>query len=255
MRQLDENAWPRGKSNRELKALGGDNAERARQRPDVIAARERYVPNGLLDWADVPDWIRSESAADKPAEYRTFDHNDRLVRAERPVVEYVGPDDSSVRSVRSTPALEDLRCLSLGLERAYGWRPAAAVAFVLANVVPVTGPRLVESTATGAQPKISVTGIDPSDDPEAVAAIIRREREQLGEQFGLRKPSDTDRERFAKLSAYAAKHGTGVNPLTCWNRKYLERRGWTYSRRDSFYRAANRAEAALGRPKGPRSSR
>lgn len=232
MRRSSPKAWPRGPSVRRLKAMADATADEARKRADVKAARAKYVPDGLLEWIDLRDWIEARSSEGDPVEFVTRDNHDRIVRRERPVVCFCVPGERSVRAVRTTEFLEELRWLSLSLERLYGWRSAAAVVFVLSDRVPVESPRFNERTRADGTVEVGVTGIDRLADPEGIAEILRANR-----------PSATEL-KYTALLEHAAEFGTGTKSHVVWNSRHLKSgTGWEYSETSSFDRAIRQARS------------
>jgi hypothetical protein len=178
-------------------------------------------------------------AGGEPVEHQTFDQRGALVNREKPEVAIFGPDDEWVRYSLSTEELEPLRSVSELLAKHFGWHPARAVNFLLAGVVPITGPRIgTREVIDGGGRRITarVENVD-LEDQELVADALRRR----GKRLGLRKRQLTPKqlERLQAVAEVASVHGDGVQGREAFNRAYPNVR---YRTRGSWHRAVKRAQ-------------
>lgn len=234
----------RAKSSAEVKRESEALAERAAARPDVKEVRRQYLDGSPMARAQVPGWIEAASAKGEREECVTT--GPAGTKKEHPAVQYAGPDDTWVRSIHSTDYLKPLRLLSERLARDYGWREAAAINFVLADVAPLALPRRTVTQKFDAEgrahPKVSYENVDLLEDPHALKEAHQRVRRDLG--FTGRRKTEAVARRQAALLNFVARHGTGEAARRKWNERYrADQPGWASGDLKDWKTAIKRARA------------
>jgi hypothetical protein len=140
--------------------------------------------------------------------------------------------------------LEALRVLSEQLANDYGWQPAQATSFILADATPMLPGIRVRTIRRFGKPRpveVSVVASHESQEPEAVAAAVRRVRAREG--LRQRRPD----ERTAALADFMVGRKADDESRIAW-RNACRANGhpdWSYSEPSSFHKAVKRARRAF----------
>lgn len=226
-----------------LEAISRLFALEAAQDDDVRVFRERYLPDGLLTWKEVQDWIdshlRLEGAPTRSVEVvlpegselrydpsrRAFtvdpplvleDVTGLLVKVSVQALTYALPGDRSTRSIPIPRggALDALRATAERLAKHYRWNEAAAAVFLLTGLDPLVSVARV-TTEVRSLPAASriVLSIDPALSDAQVAAIYKEQKRRLSSR---RMRSITP--KHLRLAVFAAERRPGMS----WEKIRLE---------------------------------
>lgn len=243
IRRIPQRAKARGLSADQIHADSRRRADRARrvEQASLAAYRGEYLGGEILPRREITAWI--EDRGDTPTDYETLAGGE-VVSRERRVLEYDNGSGWSV-GIETTHGgpLERLRELSERLAQTYGWQPAQAVSFVLADASPVlAGIRLrtVRSFGSVRREDVQVAAVHERQEPEAVAAAVRRARRREGS--AQRRPDD----RQGALADFMLGRSAGEESRLEWWRycHELGRSEWAYGNRSAFHVAVQRARRA-----------
>lgn len=234
---------PRGMSADKLVDASRRRADRARRREaDALAAfRSRHLDGGVLGGDALPAWI--ERHREPATDYETFADGE-LVQVERRCLEYDnGSGFVQYVECRRGGVLDELRILGERLARTYGWQPAQATSFVLADLSPMlAGVRVAVSRRFGATEEATVRVVDahPHQEPETISRTLRAVRQREG--LSQRRPDA----RQAALADFMLGRAVDEAARIAWRRHCREagRPDWPYSDRSAFSHAVTRARAA-----------
>lgn len=207
-------------------------AEQAAEHEDVIRFRETYLSGGLLDAADVDEWIKARRPG-KGGPVTSL----LVLRYAAAGVEHSVPIDLDDRG-----PLPQLHGVAYVLTRAYPWQESTATTFVLTGRAPLASRLLVTADtarANAASARINLT-VDPTIDPKEVESAYRRVR---GELFGGNRYRPLS-EKHIRLAMFPME-GTPAEDMARWNRKNSD---WKYDRVNNFARDRRRARERLLEP-------
>ena len=252
-------------------------AELARARSDVREFRQAFLKDQIILWKDIESWLESHTASSNlyavikcPATCRPFYQEGRWTLDPLPpaltiekllpleVLFYMTPDEDCVKSVPvgGDGSLFELLVLSGKLCHEYGWEPAQAVVFLLADCVPVVS--LFRATASfnleySSLCRITMT-VDPVTTPRELAAKYAKLRRQLftpqtGAKRTRPKRVRAISEKHAQLAMFSVRNGPlDQKQMSVWNRLNP---AWRYERYSIFSRDARVAKARLLRQLDP----
>lgn len=233
-------------------ASAGVNASLASKDDEVIAFRNKHLPDGLLKQDQVEEWIsrivEEEGRGDRIAEVPiprtllrgTSDLRIRdLIRILRhlPPEQPVGgcdnylafgvPEDRYQRLVPVSGAGKTgaLKRVAAKLGRDFGWQEGLAVVFVLTGAVPIPwiATLSVEGPIGGSSRVIRID-VDARCAPQRLAAEFARVREKaLGvEKGGRYKPITSERSMHLALFHVESPEGTWRERMECWNKEHSQ---------------------------------
>lgn len=249
-------------------------ARQAAADPDVVAFRNTHLPNGLIPWTDIEQWIIEQSVKDGE---RTSDVSFTIppgtavewegptarfnppiaevtagIRFSSRVLAYARPSDRAVRrrTVSAGGVLDQLAQLGEALAGAFGWQPVQAAVFVLTGVTPMIA--TVRTTVSAAKVRYEsdldwarriTLDVDPGASPQEVLEAFEEARREY-HHAGRRRTSV----KHLRLAAFTgAEHAdrTWAERFRLWNEQFPE---WAYSEQSNFRRDAAEAQRRLMSP-------
>jgi len=242
--------------------------------PLVLAFRARYIPDGLIPWAEVDQWIQGHAESEGKGasdirftipEQTTHEWIGPTVRFTPPIAEITGevsfsgrvlayalPGDQAVRRcfVKAGGVLDQLSKLGEILADAFGWQPVQATMFILTGVTPMITIVRVSSPAFKVRHNVNLDwarritlDIDPAATPQEVLDAFEQAR---SEQSPTKRRSLTP--KHLRLAAFAcAQHPNQpwAERHRLWNQQFPE---WSYREQSNFRRDAAQARDRLLNP-------
>ncbi|MDW8069740.1 MAG: hypothetical protein RML46_12615 [Anaerolineae bacterium] len=182
-------------------------AQMAADLPPVRHFRCQFLPDGLLQWEEVGDWIRAQAVQDgppsswvefalPPGHRLEYDWESRMCRIVPPLdslplagqslrfLAFFTPDrpgEVQFIPVAAGGVLDRLRQVSKGLADSFGWQEASATVLVLTGQIPVISPLSISthihySSTTTARIEISA---DPEVSPDKVKQFYQEVRKKV----------------------------------------------------------------------------
>lgn len=242
----------------------------ARQDPDVVSFRRKYLGDELMQWGEVEAWIQDQTDRDGP---RTVDitcslpsaHviNDRRYgwRLDPPLTEfrsgrvstrflsYAVPDNNWRRLIAVTAdgVLDRLRILADSLANSYAWTAGQATTFVLTDLTPQVSTIRVTGLGVKVRHGVShpwarriVLTVDPMASPEDVLRAFQGVRQEEG--LSRLRTLDPKKSRLAAFACAEHVHKPWGERLRLWNENFPE---WAYLQESNFRRDALKSKRRL----------
>lgn len=249
-------------------------ARHAAEDPDVVTFRATYLPDGLVAWAELEDWMDKQTDQDGE---RTSDvsftippgtaveWDGPVPRFDPPIaavttgvhfssrlLAYALPGDRGVRrrTVAANGGLDQLGRLADSLAASFSWQPAQASVFVLTGTPPmimgvkVTVPAMNVRYNYGLDWARRITlDVDAGASPQEVLAAFERVREEY--HHAGRRRTTIKHLRLAAFTGAEHVDKPWKERFRLWNERFPD---WKYPQESNFRRDAAAAQRRLLTP-------
>jgi hypothetical protein len=148
------------------RALTAAVYDRATQAEEVLEFRARHLAS-LVTVEGIPGWVRSTRRRDGGPPFAG------------PLLRYPGDGEQRAMSTAAGGVLNELAGLAEGLADRFTWQPAQAVAFVLADAVPIVGVLRATTTHRAGLPVYITVRASAEMSPESVYRAFVQERDKI----------------------------------------------------------------------------
>lgn len=250
-------------------------ARHAAADPEVVAFRARYLPDGLIPWAEVEKWIEDRSALDGE---RTSDVKFTIPKGTEvewegptprfhpPIAEvttgfsfssrtiaYALPGDAAVRRrfANTNGVVDQLSRLGESLASSFGWQPVQGTVFILAGVTPLIASVRVGVPAFKVRHGFDLSwarritlDIDPAATSDEVLAAFEQARTEY-RRAGRRRRMSAKHLRLAAFTGAEHADRPWAERHRLWNEEFPD---WAYPEQSNFRRDAAQAQHRLMYP-------